>query len=84
MKLLVNIDDNSYKVIKSPLDCCGRYDSECYNAIYRGKPLNNIREEINLMSFTDINGTEFISVKAVNQIIGIESEDEYENYKSNR
>lgn len=79
MKLLVNINDKSYKEIKGPLDCCGRYNNECYNAIYRGKPLINIREEINLMSFTDINGTEFISVKAVNQIIGVESEVEYEN-----
>lgn len=60
MKLLVDINIKTYEAIKSPLDCCGRYNNECYNAIWNGKPLkqddtyiqgyndalNEIREEI--------------------------------------
>ena len=39
MKILVDIDKEVYRAIKSPLDCGGCYDSKCYDAIWNGVPL---------------------------------------------
>ena len=39
IQLIVSIDKEVYKAIKSPLDCGGHYDSKCYDAIWNGVPL---------------------------------------------
>jgi hypothetical protein len=39
MQLIVNIDKEIYRAIKSPLDSGGYYYSKCYDAIWNGVPL---------------------------------------------
>ena len=66
MKLIIDIPDHLYSVIKNK-ECT--HVNILTEAVYDGTPLDDIRAEIEQEAFIDINGSKFIFVNHLNQII---------------
>ena len=72
IELVIKIPEKAYEYAKryntSPIMAL-REMNMCMNAVANGTPLDDIKAEIEKDSLSDVNGSKFIFVKRVNEIL---------------